>query len=63
MNELKQELSKRGMIHPDIYYNKRLSFIKWARNERYTLKAIGEVLGITKEAVYKIIKLDIGAKR
>lgn len=40
------------------YYKKRLEFIKWARSERYTLKEIGGWLGISKEAVFKIIKVD-----
>lgn len=45
-----------GLTNQKDYYKKRLEFIRWARDERYTLKEIGEIFGITKEAVFKILK-------
>lgn len=57
-NKLQTKYESMGLIHPDELYQKRLKFIKWARSERYTLREIGELLNITKEAVYKILKVD-----
>ncbi len=54
-SRLEAKAESMGIIHHKDFLSKRLKFIKWARDERYTLEEIGKVVGLTKEGVYKAL--------
>lgn len=55
MEKLQDKAKSMGLISHKDYYKKRLQFITWARSERYTLSDIGNVLGISKQGVRKVL--------
>lgn len=55
LTRLQAKAESIGLITHKEYLKKRLKFIRWAREERYTYQTIGKILGMTKEAVYKVI--------
>ncbi len=54
-SRLEAKAESMGIITHKQFLSKRLKFIKWARDERYTLEEIGKVIGLTKEGVYKAL--------
>ncbi len=54
-SRLQAKAESMGIITHKQFLSKRLKFIKWARDERYTLEDIGKVVGLTKEGVYKAL--------
>lgn len=56
LSRLEAKAESIGLTSHKEYLKKRLSFIRWARDERYTLQEIGEVLGTSKNGIYKILK-------
>ncbi len=63
MNRLQAMADSMGVTPHKVYLKKRLEFIKWARDERYTLQEIGKVIDGTKHTVYKILKDEKLIKR